>query len=240
MTARRTVLLAALPSGSVAGSRARAEELTDQSPAQIECGIEAKHPSAYHVLAAKLFRAGRRDEAVFLFYLGDCARVHLAAPLGLEPGGDPALFESLNAVLGRPINRYAFDDIPALVRTIDAVLDWDRDHPDSFTPQSRFRRPTARVDKACWACATRSPHARTRSVPNRLGNRWRQAPKNIMSYLTAVLCPRPAPYSSPYRPSPQRMAAWGKRPLLSILCSEADMLLSASYRRSSLRQRALQ
>lgn len=66
------------------------------------------------------------------------ARVHLAAPLHLEPRGDPALFASLNAVLGQPINQYAFGDIPALVRTINAVLDRDRDHPDGFTPQSSF------------------------------------------------------------------------------------------------------
>ncbi len=176
MRACRPVLLAALVLGSTVGPRARAEDLTDQAPAQIERGIEAKHPAAYYVLAAKLFREGRRDEAVFWFYLGQLrARTHLAARPDLEPSGDPALFTSFNVVLGEPINQYAFGDIPALMRTIDAVLDWDRGHPDGFTPRSSFPDAHSQTRQGLSglrdAITARQDEIRAERARNGLGNR---------------------------------------------------------------------
>ena len=176
MTVCCTVLLGALLFGLVGGSGARADELADQAPAQIERGIEAKHPAAYYILAAKLLREDRRDEAVFWFYLGQLrARAHLAARPDLEPSGDPALFASFNAVLGQPINQYAFGDIPALVRTIDAVLDWDRDHPDSFTPQSRFQEAHTKSRQGLSGLrdeiTARREEIRAERARNGLGNR---------------------------------------------------------------------
>src|SRR3954470_23971828 len=57
-----------------------ADDFEAQTTAQLEAGIEAKHPASYIMLAAKLFQAGRRDDAVFWFYLGQLRyRTHLAA-----------------------------------------------------------------------------------------------------------------------------------------------------------------
>ena len=43
-------------------------------------GVEGDHPAGYYRRAADLMRAGRRDEAVFVFYLGQLRyRTHLAA-----------------------------------------------------------------------------------------------------------------------------------------------------------------
>jgi hypothetical protein len=110
-----------------------------QTTAQLEAGIEAKHPASYMMLAAKLFQAGRKDEAVFWFYLGQLRyRTHLAARPSLDPSGDRALFSSLFEVVGRPVNQYAFADISRLTRTLDEVLAWDDAHPDGFTPKERF------------------------------------------------------------------------------------------------------
>ena len=77
---------------------------------------------------------------MFLFYLGQLRyRAHLAARRAeLKPDGDPALFASLSQVVGRPLNEYAFGDIPSLVRTIDAALAYDRANPDPFTPPDKF------------------------------------------------------------------------------------------------------
>jgi len=57
----------------------------------------------------------------------------------LEPSGDPAVFASLSEEIGRPLNEYAFGDIPQLAKTIDAVLAWDRSHSNALTPREKYR-----------------------------------------------------------------------------------------------------
>jgi hypothetical protein len=66
--------------------------------------------------------AGKRDEAVFWFYAGQLRyRVYLLVNKDkLEPSGDPAVFASLSEEIGRPLNEYAFGDIPQLAKTIDS------------------------------------------------------------------------------------------------------------------------
>lgn len=101
--------------------------------------LDDKHPAEYYKLAAELFRHGKKDEAAFIFYLGQLRyRARLLAHRDLDPSGEPALFASLSEVVGRPLNEYAFGDIPRLLSTIDAVLEYDRAHPDRFTPPSSF------------------------------------------------------------------------------------------------------
>jgi hypothetical protein len=86
-----------------------------------------------------MFRSGRQDDAVFIFYLGQLRyRTHLAARPNLPPDGDPAAFGSLSEVVGRPLNEYAFGDMPAALRTLDAVLAYDESNPDGFTPPGQF------------------------------------------------------------------------------------------------------
>lgn len=109
--------------------------------------LAGQHPAAYYKRAGELFGAGRRDDAVFVFYLGQLRyRAHLSARAGeLKPDGDPALFASLSETIGRPVNEYAFGDIPALARTLDAVLAYDRSAPDRFTPPARYAQAYAGV-----------------------------------------------------------------------------------------------
>ena len=57
----------------------------------------------------------------------------------LEPSGDPAVFASWSEEIGRPINEYAFEDIPQLAKTIDAVLAWDQSHSNALTPRKKYR-----------------------------------------------------------------------------------------------------
>jgi hypothetical protein len=117
-----------------------------RAPAEA-AALAAQHPAEYYRQAARLFEAGRKDDAVFLFYLGQLRfRAHLSARRGeLKPDGDPALFASLSEVVGRPVNEYAFGDIPALARTIDAVLSYDSANPDRFTPPAQFAQAYAGV-----------------------------------------------------------------------------------------------
>jgi hypothetical protein len=138
VTTRRDLLtgLAAVGTMVPTLSAARAQA---SGPAGVAAHFAGKHPSAYYQEAANLFRIGRRDEAVFLFYLGQLRyRSHLRARPNLPPSGDPALFASLSESVGRPINEYAFGDIPALERTLAQVLAFDLAYPDTFTAPAEF------------------------------------------------------------------------------------------------------
>lgn len=103
----------------------------------LKAGIAGQHPAAYYELAMRLFGEGQQDEAVFWYYAGQLRyRIHLACHPDLKPDGDPAVFAALSESVGRPINEYAFGDPPALARTIGAVLDWDDETENGFTPKA--------------------------------------------------------------------------------------------------------
>lgn len=87
--------------------------------------------------------AGSGDAAVGWFHRGQLrARIHLVARPNPRPDEDPALFASLNEVVGRPVNEDAFGNLPKLVATLDRLL---AGHDDTFTPKTRSTRPHASV-----------------------------------------------------------------------------------------------
>lgn len=131
------------PSAPAAG---RNDDFATQSPEQLTKNIENQHPAACYVLAQKLFAAGEKDEAIFWFYAGQLRfRFHLAASPDLDPSGDPALFVSLNEVIGRPINEYAFGGQKTLVATLDRVLAWDEKTENGFTSKRDHAAPWKRI-----------------------------------------------------------------------------------------------
>lgn len=120
---------------------ASAQDPATLSIEQLRNGIENRHPSYFYILAGKLFAAGKKDEAVFWFYAGQLRyRVYLLVNKDkLEPSGDPAVFASLSEEIGRPLNEYAFGDIPQLAKSIDAVIAWDQSHSNALTPRDKYR-----------------------------------------------------------------------------------------------------
>ncbi len=90
--------------------------------------------------AATLFSEGEKNRATFWFYAGQLRfRSYLAANPDVDPTGGPALFASLMETVGRPINEYAFGDIPHLVSILDEVLEWDEADPDPALPAETHR-----------------------------------------------------------------------------------------------------
>jgi hypothetical protein len=73
----------------------RPADIVTQSPAQLEAGIERKHPIAHLLLAKALFLEGRRDEAVFWFYLGQPRGTLLV--VGILPMISACLFDASRA-----------------------------------------------------------------------------------------------------------------------------------------------
>ena len=135
----RTALFPALVALSVL--QASAVDPSSLSIDQLKNGIENQHPTAFYILAQKLFAAGQKDDAVFWFYTGQLRyRVYLLVNKDkLDPSGDPALFASLSEEVGRPINEYAFGDIPQLAKTIDAAIAWDQSHANTLTPHDKYK-----------------------------------------------------------------------------------------------------
>ncbi|HEY0184363.1 MAG TPA: hypothetical protein VGC09_16250 [Rhodopila sp.] len=94
-------------------------------------------PDALFVLAARLFAAGRRDEAVGWFYIAQIRmRFRLAVALDLPPDGEPALYGALFETIGPQINLWAFGDIDRVATHMQEALDWDNSHANAFTPKS--------------------------------------------------------------------------------------------------------
>ena len=115
-------------------------DLAQQTPEEIIAGAERAHPAALYVLASKLMGAGRLDEAVRWFYIGQLRyRFYLLTnPTDAADAG--ILFSALSESVGRPINEYAFGDVDGAVRQIDAALAWDEAHPNHVT--SKDAHPT--------------------------------------------------------------------------------------------------
>lgn len=152
-------------------SQAQAQAVATRATA-----LNGQHPAAYYEAAAELFRAGQPDDATFLFYLGQLRyRIHLTARPNNPVDGDRALFASLNDSFGRPINEWAFGDIPALLRTIDAVLAYDARAPDRFTPPATFPGPTRNIRAGLSSMrddvARRAAEIRRERASNGLPNR---------------------------------------------------------------------
>jgi len=131
------VCAAALAAPAAPAPQASEPDFMKMTPEQLLVGIEQQHPIVYYTLATKLFEAGRKEEAVFWFYAGQLRfRFRLLSHPDLEPSGEPALFASMNAGLGPPINEYAFGDLKALHKTLENVLDWDAQHDNGDTSKT--------------------------------------------------------------------------------------------------------
>jgi len=106
-----------------------------QSPMELLKDIEGKHPVTYYALASHHYKDGKKDEAVFWYYVGQIRyRFHLSAKEDiLKPSGDPAIFSSLSHTLGTPINEYGFGDLDAMLKTIDRAIKWDKEHENKYT-----------------------------------------------------------------------------------------------------------
>ena len=123
-------------------------------------------------LSKRLWESGRKDDAVFFFYLGQLRyRAYLSANPNGDPSGGRALFDALMSTMGPPINQYAFGDIRALVATIDRVIAWDDGHADDYaSPKAREDVKTGLKKMRDDVIARQDEIRRTRSqngLPNR-------------------------------------------------------------------------
>jgi hypothetical protein len=142
----RVLLLAPLVFALTAFAALSPKDVQTLPPAKVEARLPKEHPSSYLQYSARLFHEDKKDDAVFWFYVGSIRyRFHLAATPNQDPSGDPALFGSLQSVIGRQINEYAGTDPTAWIAQIDRALKWDADTENGFTAKKKFSKELAHV-----------------------------------------------------------------------------------------------
>ena len=113
------------------------EPLGDVPTADMIAGITKQEPAYYYLLAARLLKEDRKDEAVFWYYAGQLRWRYYALAHQEKVSGSEAssLMGAFHHSLGTPINEYAFGDLPQLRQTIDDVIAWDEENPNEFCPK---------------------------------------------------------------------------------------------------------
>ncbi len=103
------------------------------TPAAV-AALAGQHPAEYYKRAGELFKEGKKDDAVFVLYLGQLHfRTYLLTNREAIRIRASGTFAALSEQIGKPITQYAFGNIPALARTIDAVLAYDAANPDTIS-----------------------------------------------------------------------------------------------------------
>lgn len=114
-------------------------DMKNLPPDKIEAALPNGHPSDYYRYAGRLFQEGKKDDAVFWFYVGQLRyRFHLQANPKLDPSGDPAVFSSLSATIGQTMNEYAGGSVKGWVKAMERALQWDAEAPNGFTSKQKF------------------------------------------------------------------------------------------------------
>ena len=115
-------------------SFAQDEDWANQSIEALEEAAPSAHPMNLYLLAGKLHANGESERSLFWFYAGQIRyRFHLLANPDLDPSGDPALFGSLQELVGRPINQMAARNTDVWIQSIEEAIEWDKKHPNELT-----------------------------------------------------------------------------------------------------------
>jgi hypothetical protein len=111
------------------------------SPTEIESRLPNSHPVNYYMYAGRLWGEGEKDKALFWLYVGQLRfRFLLSTEPHADPSGGPALFESLQATIGEPINLYASSNTKNWVDQINSALQWDQSNPNGVTSKTRYSK----------------------------------------------------------------------------------------------------
>ncbi len=115
--------------------------LTSKMSSADEANLPSMHPAAYYKYAKQLFNEGRKDDAVFWFYVGQLRyRFFLTANPTIAEARYQAPFSALNATIGEEINEYAGGNTTTWVAAIDRALAWDLTSPNYFTSKEHFHK----------------------------------------------------------------------------------------------------
>lgn len=92
--------------------------------------VSSYSPPVIYAASNALFMAGRKDEAGFWFYAGQ-VRARFDANRCADKSASQAV-SALNQSFGLPINKYMFEDIDKLGKTVERAVSWDRSTPHNY------------------------------------------------------------------------------------------------------------
>ena len=102
-----------------------------------------KEPLLLFKPAWVLFEQGKKHEAVFWFY---AAQLRTRYQLVFEKGDHGQLMSIMLMTMGEPINNHALQDIPRFLRTLDRVLEWDRDTPNPYRGRNKSEKEEKQIE----------------------------------------------------------------------------------------------
>ena len=126
-------------STAVAQAQLSTDDVFSKPDGQVISGLPKSHPSAYIAYAARLFKEGRKDQAVHWFYIGGIRYRFYLKARNLESSEESSLLASLQSGVGQMINEWAGGAPTAWVQSIDAALDWDASYPNDYVSKDTYR-----------------------------------------------------------------------------------------------------
>ncbi len=102
------------------------------------------HPAGLYILAKKLFKNNKKDDAVFWLTVGHLRfKFHLATKPNTKSLDGPSLFSTLQNFIGVPINEYAGFRPEQWAQAAKKAKQWDLDNNNSFTSKKKYQKEYA-------------------------------------------------------------------------------------------------
>jgi hypothetical protein len=104
------------------------------------------HPAGLYILASKLFKENKKDDAVFWLTVGHLRfRFHLITKAESTAPDGSSLFSTLQNFIGTPIYDYAGINPETWITTAQKAKQWDLNNRNSFTPKEKYKKEYAAI-----------------------------------------------------------------------------------------------
>ena len=145
------------------------------TPAAV-AALAGQHPAEYYKRAGELFKEGKKDDAVFVLYLGQLHfRTYLHTHREADQNQSMGTFAALSEQIGKPIAQYAFGNIP---RSRKLSRPCWHTMPRTLTissPPEKFADAHEEVRKGLAAMKTKTLSEETAFMPSAKRTAWRIA-----------------------------------------------------------------
>ncbi len=104
------------------------------------------HPAGLYILASKLFKENKKDDAVFWLTIGHLRfRFHLITKAESTAPDGSSLFSTLQNFIGTPIYDYAGINPDSWIKTAQQAKQWDLNNGNSFTSKEKYKKEYAAI-----------------------------------------------------------------------------------------------
>ena len=102
------------------------------------------HPAGLYILASKLYKKNKKDDAVFWVTVAHLRfKFHLTTKPHSQSLDGPSLFSTLQNFIGGPINDYAGTNPDFWLKTAKKAKQWDLENNNTYTSKSKYKKEYA-------------------------------------------------------------------------------------------------